>query len=85
MDLDETELSILIKHSSKEILMNIVRNYRLSENIINDILDKSVYLVIKYILDYQSLNQSNIEKLKNITQNKIIYSELYEILERKYL
>ena len=38
MDLDENEISILIQNSSKEILMNLVRNYKLSEQIINSIL-----------------------------------------------
>lgn len=84
MDLDENEISILIQNSSKEILMNLVRNYKLSEQIINSILDKSVYLVIKHILENQSLSQSNIDKLKLIMdKNKSIYSDLYTLLERK--
>ncbi len=84
MDLDENEISILIQNSSKEILMNLVRNYKLSEQIINSILDKSVYLVVKYILENQSLSQSNIDKLKLIMdKNKSIYSDLYTLLERK--
>ena len=84
MDLDETELSILIKNSSKEILMNIVRNYKLSEQFINDILDKSVYLIVKYILENQSLSTSNIEKIKLIMdKNKSLYSDLYTVLERE--
>lgn len=84
MDLDENEISILIQNSSKEILMNLVRNYKLSEQIINSILDKSVYLVVKHILENQSLSQSNIDKLKLIMdKNKSIYSDLYTLLERK--
>lgn len=84
MDLDENEISILIQNSSKEILMDLVRNYKLSEQIINSILDKSVYLVIKHILENQSLSQSNIDKLKLIMdKNKSIYSDLYTLLERK--
>lgn len=84
MDLDENELSILIKNSSKEILMNIVKNYKLSEQLINDILNKSVYLIVKYILENQSLSTSNIEKIKLIMdKNKSLYSDLYTVLERK--
>lgn len=84
MDLDENEISILIQNSSKEILMDLARNYKLSEQIINSILDKSVYLVVKHILENQSLSQSNIDKLKLIMdKNKSIYSDLYTLLERK--
>lgn len=84
MDLDENEISILIQNSSKEILMNLVRNYKLSEQIINSILDKSVYLIVKYILENQSLSTSNIEKIKLIMdKNKSLYSDLYTVLERK--
>lgn len=83
-DLDENELSTLIQNSSKEILINVVRNYKLSETLIDKIIDKSVYLVVKYIIEFQSLSSSNIEKIKAImNRNQSIYSDLLTVLEIK--
>lgn len=84
LDLDDNEITILIQNSSKEILLNLVRNYQLNELQINSILDKSVYLIVKNILEKQTLTDSNIENILSIMdRNKSMYSDLYQLVERK--
>lgn len=80
-DLNDNEISILIDNSSKEILINLTKNYKLSENLISKILDKSVYLVIKYILERQSLTEHNLLKIKTVMdRNKSLYTDLYKLI-----
>ncbi|MCK9477482.1 MAG: hypothetical protein M0R46_16315 [Candidatus Muirbacterium halophilum] len=76
-DLSDLEIKTLIKLGSKDVLINIAREQKLSDEQITMIIPKSVYLVKKYLIEDQDLSASHQESLiKLMNEHKDIYKNL---------
>lgn len=81
-DLSDSEIKTLIKLGSKDVLINLVREQKLSDEQITMIIPKSVYLVKKYLIEKQNLSTSQKEALiKLMSEYKDTYENLITKLE----
>jgi len=79
MDLESSEIMKLILDGNKDILINLAKYQTLSEEQINLIIPKSVYLVKKYLIEKQSLSFEHKELLRTeMSKSSLNYSSLIE-------
>lgn len=65
-DLSDSDILLLIRNGSKETIMNLVRLQKLSNDQIDKIIPKSVYLVRKLLFEHQNLSSQQKLKIQNI-------------------
>lgn len=81
-DLSDLEIETLIKLGSKDVLINLTREQKLSDEQITTIIPKSVYLVKKYLIEKQSLTNNHKRKLIDLMNTyKDTYKDLLIQLE----
>lgn len=80
-DINDNDIDELILKGSKETIMNLIRFHKLSEKHIDMIIPKSVYLSKKYLIEMQTLNDSQKESLRAyMNNNSSAYKELLLLL-----
>lgn len=80
-DLTENEILELIKDGNKDILINISKNKNLKNEHINLIIENSVYLTKKSLIEYQNLTDGQRARLIEImNNNKNIYQDLINLI-----
>lgn len=62
-DLNDEDIDKLIKDGNKDILINLARHQKLSQEQIEKIIPKSVYLCKKYLLEKQTLEDKQKKRL----------------------
>lgn len=80
-DLDNEDLKLIIDAADKDVYINIIRNYELDDELIESIIKSRncVYLVKKYLINYQNLSRNNIDLLlSDMKKFPDIYSKLIE-------
>ncbi len=80
-DLTENEILELIKDGNKDILINLSKNKNLNNEHINLIIENSVYLTKKNLIEYQDLTDGQRARLIEImNNNKNIYQDLINLI-----
>uniref|UniRef100_UPI00404818BB hypothetical protein n=1 Tax=Aliarcobacter sp. TaxID=2321116 RepID=UPI00404818BB len=83
-DLNSDEIIKLINDGNKDIIINLTKYQKLKEEHIDKIIENSVYLSKKNLLQYQELSELQRKKLLDIMNlNKSFYSELIKKVEHK--
>ena len=78
---DLNEILELIKDGNKDILINISKNKNLKNEHINLIIENSVYLTKKSLIEYQNLTDGQRARLIEImNNNKNIYQDLINLI-----
>lgn len=78
-DLSEEDLLKLIKNGNKDILISLVKTQKLNSTMIDLIIPKSIYLIKKYLFEYQNLSTEQKESLKKLMlSSSLNYKELLE-------
>lgn len=81
-DLSTEEIDKLISFYDKDIIINISRNQKLTEEQIDKIIPSSVYLTKKNLVEKQNLNTDQKRKLIELMKNSSLdYKELLQKLE----
>lgn len=76
-DLTENEILELIKDGNKDILINISKNKNLKNEHINLIIENSVYLTKKNLIEYQNLTDDQKARLIELmNNNRNMYQDL---------
>lgn len=82
-DLNDFEIKKLIELGSKDVLINLVREHKLTDKQIELIIPKSVYMVKKLLVELQDLNASNRNTLVDLMNTqKNVYQDLLTKLEQ---